>query len=55
LPLTIDLNADIGEAFGSARIFEDASVLELVSSANIACGFHAGDATTMRGHVALPS
>jgi UPF0271 protein len=51
LPLTIDLNADIGEAFGSARIFEDASVLELVSSANIACGFHAGDATTMRDTV----
>jgi UPF0271 protein len=51
LPLTIDLNADLGESFGSARIFEDAALLELVSSANIACGFHAGDAVTMRDTV----
>jgi UPF0271 protein len=51
LALTIDLNADLGESFGSSRIFEDASLLELVSSANIACGFHAGDATTMRDTV----
>jgi UPF0271 protein len=47
----IDLNADLGEGFGSSRIFEDASLLELVSSANIACGFHAGDASTMRDTV----
>jgi UPF0271 protein len=51
LALTIDLNADLGEGFGSSRIFEDAALLELVSSANIACGFHAGDATTMRDTV----
>ncbi|MGH7651688.1 MAG: LamB/YcsF family protein [Gemmatimonadaceae bacterium] len=51
MPLTIDLNADLGEAFGSSRIFEDAALLELVSSANIACGFHAGDASTMRDTV----
>ncbi len=51
MPLTIDLNADLGEGFGSSRIFEDAALLELVSSANIACGFHAGDATTMRDTV----
>jgi 5-oxoprolinase (ATP-hydrolysing) subunit A len=51
LALTIDLNADLGESFGSSRIFEDAALLELVSSANIACGFHAGDATTMRDTV----
>jgi 5-oxoprolinase (ATP-hydrolysing) subunit A len=51
LPLTVDLNADLGEAFGSSRIFEDVALLELVSSANIACGFHAGDATTMRDTV----
>lgn len=38
----IDLNADLGEGCGS-----DAALLELVSSANIACGFHAGDAQTM--------
>lgn len=45
---TIDLNADLGEGFGQSRSAEDAALLELVSSANIACGFHAGDATTMR-------
>ncbi|MFL5555573.1 MAG: LamB/YcsF family protein [Gemmatimonadaceae bacterium] len=48
MPFTIDLNADLGEGYGSSRIFEDAALLELVSSANIACGFHAGDAVTMR-------
>ncbi|HEX2694082.1 MAG TPA: 5-oxoprolinase subunit PxpA [Gemmatimonadaceae bacterium] len=51
MPLIVDLNADLGEAFGSSRIFEDVALLELVSSANIACGFHAGDATTMRDTV----
>ncbi|QIU87989.1 5-oxoprolinase subunit PxpA [Yokenella regensburgei] len=40
---TIDLNADLGEGAAS-----DAQLLQLVSSANIACGFHAGDADTMR-------
>ncbi|WP_318358368.1 5-oxoprolinase subunit PxpA [Enterobacter sp.] len=40
--MNIDLNADLGEGFGS-----DAELLKLVSSANIACGFHAGDALTM--------
>lgn len=39
---TIDLNADVGEGVG-----EDAALLAVVSSANIACGFHAGDAATM--------
>jgi UPF0271 protein len=45
---TIDLNADLGEGFGRSRLAEDEALLDLVSSANIACGFHAGDATTMR-------
>ncbi len=45
---TIDLNADLGEGFGHSRSSEDEALLELVSSANIACGFHAGDAATMR-------
>lgn len=40
--IAIDLNADLGEGCGS-----DAALLQLVSSANIACGFHAGDAQTM--------
>lgn len=49
--LTIDLNADLGEGFGESRLFADESLLDLVSSANVACGFHAGDATTMRDTV----
>jgi UPF0271 protein len=48
---TIDLNADLGEGFGHSRVSEDEALLDLVSSANIACGFHAGDATTMRDTV----
>jgi UPF0271 protein len=51
LPLAIDLNADLGEGFGRSRLEEDEKLLDLVSSANIACGFHAGDATTMRDTV----
>ena len=47
----IDLNADLGEGFGRSRLPEDEALLDLVSSANIACGFHAGDATTMRDTV----
>jgi UPF0271 protein len=49
--LTIDLNADLGEGFGTARAGDDLELLDLVSSANIACGFHAGDAVTMRDTV----
>ncbi|HEX9250271.1 MAG TPA: 5-oxoprolinase subunit PxpA [Gemmatimonadaceae bacterium] len=48
MPLSIDLNADLGEGFGRSRAAEDEALLDLVSSANIACGFHAGDAITMR-------
>ena len=48
---TIDLNADLGEGFGRSRSSEDEALLDLVTSANIACGFHAGDATTMRDTV----
>ncbi|MFT3689861.1 LamB/YcsF family protein [Paenirhodobacter sp.] len=40
---TIDLNCDMGESFGAWRVGDDAAMLDLVSSANIACGFHAGD------------
>ena len=45
---TIDLNADLGEGFGSSHLLHDVALLEMVSSANIACGYHAGDAQTMR-------
>ncbi|TAM61663.1 MAG: LamB/YcsF family protein [Rhodanobacter sp.] len=49
----IDLNGDLGESFGAWRMGEDAALLALVSSANIACGFHAGDPDIMRQTVAL--
>ncbi len=43
----IDLNSDLGESFGAYKIGRDAEILSLVSSANVACGFHAGDPTIM--------
>jgi UPF0271 protein len=45
---TIDLNADLGESFGIWRMGDDAALLDVVTSANVACGFHAGDPATMR-------
>ncbi|MBY6089800.1 LamB/YcsF family protein [Maritimibacter alkaliphilus] len=45
---TLDLNCDMGESFGAYKLGEDAAMLELVSTANIACGFHAGDPVVMR-------
>ncbi|GFM79799.1 UPF0271 protein [Pseudomonas cichorii] len=39
----IDLNSDLGESFGAWSMGDDEAVLEIVSSANVACGFHAGD------------
>lgn len=50
---TIDLNADLGEGFGVYRMPADAELLTLVSSANVACGFHAGDPLVMAETVAL--
>jgi len=44
----IDLNADIGEAFGTYRSTVDTALLPFVTSVNIACGFHAGDPAVMR-------
>lgn len=45
---TIDLNSDMGESFGRWKLGDDESLLTVVSSANIACGFHAGDPSVMR-------
>jgi len=45
--VSVDLNCDMGESFGPWRMGDDAAVLPHVTSANIACGFHAGDPTTM--------
>lgn len=44
---SIDLNSDLGESFGAYKIGRDEDILSLVSSANVACGFHAGDPTIM--------
>jgi 5-oxoprolinase (ATP-hydrolysing) subunit A len=44
---TIDLNADLGEGYGPYRMGDDAAMLEVVTSANVACGFHAGDPDIM--------
>ncbi|MEU5635385.1 LamB/YcsF family protein [Streptomyces rishiriensis] len=49
----IDLNADLGEGFGRWRLTDDEHLLSVVTSANVACGFHAGDAATMRRVCAL--
>jgi UPF0271 protein len=47
-PDVIDLNADLGESFGAWRLGDDDALLDIVTSANIACGFHAGDPLTLR-------
>jgi UPF0271 protein len=49
----IDLNSDVGESFGNYKLGMDEAVIPLISSANIACGFHAGDPGVMRRTVAL--
>jgi len=44
---TLDLNCDMGESFGAWSLGQDEALLDLVTSANVACGFHAGDPATM--------
>jgi UPF0271 protein len=51
--MSIDLNCDLGESFGPWRMGDDAAMLDIVTSANVACGFHAGDPTTMFETAAL--
>lgn len=51
--LKIDLNCDLGESFGRYNLGEDAAMMALITSANIACGFHAGDPDVMACTVAL--
>ena len=43
----IDLNSDLGEGYGPWRMGDDAAMLDIVTSANVACGGHAGDPETM--------
>lgn len=50
---SVDLNSDMGEGFGPWPMGDDAGLLQTVTSANIACGFHAGDADTMAKTMSL--
>ena len=50
--MQVDFNSDLGESFGLYSAGSDAEVLPYITSANIACGFHAGDAPTMGETVA---
>jgi UPF0271 protein len=50
--MNIDLNSDLGEGFGLWKMGDDEELMKLVSSANIACGGHAGDHTTMHNAIA---
>lgn len=54
LPVTtIDLNCDLGESFGAWKMGDDAGVMAWITSANVACGFHAGDPAIMHTTVAM--
>lgn len=50
---SIDLNADMGEGFGAWQMGDDAALMPYITSANVACGFHAGDPATIAATVAL--
>jgi len=50
---TIDLNCDMGESFGTWHLGHDAAIMPFITSANIACGFHAGDPAVMKRTVRL--
>ena len=51
--MTVDLNCDMGESFGAWPMGADAHVMPNISSANVACGAHAGDPTVMRRTIRL--
>ena len=53
MAITVDLNSDMGESFGAYTIGDDGAMLDIVTSANIACGFHGGDPLVMDRTVAL--
>ncbi len=53
MPRSIDLNSDLGEGYGPWRMGDDKAMLDLVTSANIACGGHAGDPETMFATLSL--
>ncbi|MCO5089945.1 LamB/YcsF family protein [Bosea sp. (in: a-proteobacteria)] len=51
--MKIDLNADVGESFGAWTMGDDGAMFDIVTTANVACGFHAGDPEVMRRTAAL--
>lgn len=51
--MKIDLNCDLGESFGRYTLGNDADIMPFITSANIACGFHAGDPSVMQATVRL--
>ena len=50
---TIDINSDLGESFGNWKLGDDEAVIPVITSANVACGFHASDPVTMIRTVGL--
>lgn len=53
MKLKVDVNCDLGESFGSFRVGHDAEIMPFITSANVACGFHAGDPMVMAETVEL--
>jgi UPF0271 protein len=53
LTTVIDINADAGESFGRWRLGDDAALMPYVTSLKVACGYHAGDPTTIRASARL--
>ena len=53
MAITVDLNSDMGESFGVYELGDDAAMLRIVTSANVACGFHAGDPLVMHRTVSI--
>jgi UPF0271 protein len=51
--LRVDINCDLGESFGAFRVGNDAEIMPHITSANVACGFHAGDAVTIAQTISL--
>ena len=51
--MKIDINSDLGEGYGRWKMGDDEALMKLISSANIACGFHGGDAVIMTRTVEL--
>jgi UPF0271 protein len=51
--MSVDLNCDLGESFGRYDLGQDAAIMPLITSVNVACGFHAGDPAVMRRTVQL--